>query len=104
MISIHDAAAGLTEPWSPVEIARINDAIVRIARLDGAFAWHHHDEDEMFVCWDGEFRIEVAGADAVLLRRGDAFVVPRGVEHRPVADAPAVALLIEHARTKQYGN
>ncbi len=58
----------------------------------------------MFVCWRGAFRIELDGADAVTLTEGDLYVVPRGMRHRPVADAVAYALVFERMETKQYGN
>ncbi|MFF0487415.1 cupin domain-containing protein [Nocardia sp. NPDC004068] len=103
-ISIPDVSAELPGPWQPRELAVANDAVVRLARLHGEFPWHHHDEDELFLCWDGTFRLELRGRDAVTLRRGELFVVPRGLEHRPVADEPAHALMIERPETEQYGN
>ena len=103
-VSIPDVAAALPGPWQPRDLIHVNDAVVRIARLGGEFPWHHHDEDELFLCWDGAFRIEIEGSDAITLHAGDVFVVPRGVRHRPVADATAHALMLERPETKQYGN
>lgn len=102
--AIEDILAAVTEPWQPQDMAAANGSVVRVARMLGEFPWHHHDEDEMFLCWQGSFRIEMEGRDAVVLSPGQAFVVPRGVEHRPVADAPAVTLLFEREETKQHGN
>jgi mannose-6-phosphate isomerase-like protein (cupin superfamily) len=103
--SIPDAAALLTEPWKPKDVAIVNDAIARLARLEGDFPWHRHDDDEMFLCWSGSFRIELEDSAPVELSSGDLFVVPAGTEHRPVADlGPAFALLLERPETKQYGN
>jgi quercetin dioxygenase-like cupin family protein len=103
-VSIPEAVGRLIEPWHPLDLAMANEAIVRLALLDGEFPWHEHAEDELFLCWDGEFRIELEAADPVAMRRGDLFVVPRGRRHRPVADrGPAYALLLERPETRQYG-
>lgn len=103
-ISITAAISRLAGPWQPTELASANDTVVKVARLHGEFPWHHHDEDELFLCWDGRFRIEMRGMSSVALQQGELFVVPAGIEHRPVADQPAHALLLERPETLRYGN
>jgi len=103
-ISIPAAAAELDRPFEPKDLVAVNDAIVRIAAIEGEFPWHHHDEDELFLCWDGAFRIELREGGPVQLEAGEIFVLPRGVEHRPVAEQRAVILMLERPETLQYGN
>ena len=103
-VSISEAAAALAGPWQPRDLVLANDAVVRIARLEGEFPWHQHEEDELFLCWDGSFRIELEGRDPVTLGPGQLFVVPKGTRHRPVAAQTAHALMIERPETRQYGN
>ncbi|HSS68783.1 MAG TPA: cupin domain-containing protein [Nocardioidaceae bacterium] len=105
VVSLTACVADMQEAWQPRDLAQPNDAIVRLARLEGSFVWHFHNEDEMFLCWDGTFRIELDDRPPVQLARGDMFVVPKGLRHRPVADdGPAYTLLIETPQTKQYGD
>ena len=104
VVDVSSVAASVPEPWKRVDLVTANDAIVRLVRLLGDFPWHEHDEDELFLCWEGAFRIEMEGREPVELSAGQLAVVPRGVRHRPVADEPAVTLLLERPETKQYGN
>jgi mannose-6-phosphate isomerase-like protein (cupin superfamily) len=81
--------------WSPKTIADLNDHEVKLVKIEGEFVWHSHDEtDELFLVIDGDVTIQLRDRD-VALSAGDLFVVPRGVEHCPRADAPAAILLIE---------
>jgi quercetin dioxygenase-like cupin family protein len=103
-VSVPDAIAALPGPFQQHNLAMVNDTtVVRLARFEGEFPWHHHDEDELFLCWDGSFEIHLEGQDPLVLKAGELFVVPRGIRHRPVADKTAHVLLIEHPDTKQYG-
>lgn len=103
-ISIREVVRTLPGPWQPRDLAMANDAVLRVAKLEGEFPWHHHEEDELFLCWDGSFRIELDDSEPITLNAGELFVVPRGVRHRPIADVTAHALLLERPETKQYGN
>lgn len=103
-VSIDKTIATLTGPWQPRDLVFANDTVVRVARFDGEFPWHTHEEDELFLCWDGSFRVEVEGREPVTLNAGDLYVVPRGFRHRPVAEHTAHGLMIERPDTKQYGN
>ncbi|MEU7860161.1 cupin domain-containing protein [Nonomuraea sp. NPDC049141] len=104
-VSVSDAITQLPGPFQQRNLAMVNDTtVVRLARLEGEFPWHYHDEDELFLCWDGSFEIQLEGRDPAVLNAGELFVVPKGMRHRPVADKVAHVLLIEHPDTKQYGN
>jgi mannose-6-phosphate isomerase-like protein (cupin superfamily) len=106
-VSITKVIDMLPGPWQQHDLVKANDAVVRVARFDGEFPWHEHEDDELFLCWDGSFRIELmgtAGQESITLGAGELFVVPRGVRHRPIAAETAHALMIERPETKQYGD
>ena len=100
-----DAAfAAVKEHWRPRTLATLNGQEVKAVKLKGSFPWHSHaDVDEMFLVWKGEILLEFRDR-TVPLRAGEAFVVPRGVEHRPVAAREAQVLLFEPEGVRNTGN
>lgn len=104
VISPSQIAAALTELWSPRVIAEIDDAFVKVAKIQGEFVWHQHDaEDELFFILKGKLRIELESG-SVELREGEMFVVPKGVQHRPIAEDECHVLLIERKSTRHTGD
>ncbi|MBU1253343.1 MAG: cupin domain-containing protein [Alphaproteobacteria bacterium] len=98
-----DAFAQVTEYWSPKVIGRVNDQLLKVAKLKGEFVWHAHEgEDELFYVVKGSLVIEFEDGP-VALSQGDFLTVPRGVRHNPVAAQECWVLLIEPASTKHTG-
>jgi len=92
------------ELWSPKIVAELNDAQVKVVKLDGEFVWHHHDdEDELFLVVSGRLRMQFRDGD-VVLEPGELIVVPKGVEHRPVAEGETHVVLVEPKTTLNTGN
>lgn len=103
-IDLAEKLAGFDERWSPRIVAELNGQHVKLAKLEGAFVWHSHaGEDELFLVLKGLLTIELRDG-AVVLGPGQMAVVPRGVEHRPVADGEVHLLLFEPAGTINTGN
>ena len=104
VIDVQQKFAQFTEHWSPRIIAELNGQQVKIARLAGEFVWHaHQDEDEMFLVLEGRLRLEFRDR-TIELGPGQLAVVPRGVEHRPVAEAEVKVMLFEPASTVNTGD
>ncbi len=104
VIDLSEKLAGLDALWSPGIVARVNDTDVKVARVRGDFDWHAHpEEDELFLVLAGRLRIEFRDGD-VWLEPGQACLVPRGVEHRPVAPEEVHLLLVEPAGTRNTGD
>jgi mannose-6-phosphate isomerase-like protein (cupin superfamily) len=103
-VALAGRLAAISEHWRPDVIARLNGQEVKLVKFAGEFVWHAHErDDEFFLCLDGGFRIEFRDR-VVTLDPGDCIVVPRGVEHRPVAEREASALLFEPAGVRNTGN
>ncbi|HEX6900545.1 MAG TPA: cupin domain-containing protein [Thermoanaerobaculia bacterium] len=103
-INLRQKLDSFSEHWSPRIVAELNGQHVKLAKLQGEFIWHHHDhEDELFMVIKGRLRMELRDRD-IWLEEGEALVVPRGVEHRPVAEEEVELLLFEPASTLNTGN
>jgi mannose-6-phosphate isomerase-like protein (cupin superfamily) len=93
-----------SEHWSPKVVGELNEQYVKLAKLKGEFVWHHHDnEDELFLVVKGQLRMLFRDRE-IVLDEGDFLIVPRGVEHKPVADVEAHVLLLEPKSTRNTGN
>ncbi|HEX6085020.1 MAG TPA: cupin domain-containing protein [Thermoanaerobaculia bacterium] len=103
-INLAEKFATFSEHWQPRIVGELNGQHVKIVRLLGEFVWHHHDhEDEMFLVVEGKLAIEFRDR-VVELSAGEFCIVPRGVEHRPVAAEEVKVLLFEPASTLNTGN
>jgi mannose-6-phosphate isomerase-like protein (cupin superfamily) len=103
-VNIVEKLSLFDERWSPKVVGDLNGQHIKLVKFLGDFVWHHHDEeDEMFLVIDGCFRMEFRDRE-VWIEEGEFIVVPRGVEHRPVAEEEASVMLFEPASTLNTGN
>lgn len=94
-INLNDKLQLFSDFWSPKVIAELNDYQLKLVKLYGEFVWHQHDNtDELFLCISGELNISLRDA-SISLKPGELFVVPKGVEHKPMADGECHVLIIE---------
>ncbi len=103
-VNLADKLARFSAHWQPKIVGELNGQHVKLARFQGPFVWHSHEhEDELFLVVRGRFRMELRDGD-IELEAGEFLIVPRGVEHRPVADEEVEVLLFEPAGTLNTGN
>jgi len=103
-INLDEKFGRLKESWSPRIVAELNGQYVKIARATGKFTWHKHDnEDELFLVMKGSLIIKLRNRDN-RLDKGDLFVVPKGIEHKPVALKEAYIMLFEPVSTAHTGD
>ena len=103
-VNLADKLAHIRDQWQPRIVGELNGQQVNHVKFAGPFLWHHHDsEDELFYVVRGRFRMEFRDR-AVWVEQGEFIIVPRGVEHRPVADTEAEVMLFEPATTLNTGN
>lgn len=103
-VNLAEKFGRFTDQWSPKIVADLNDSHVKLAKVQGEFVWHQHaDEDELFIVVRGELTIELRDG-RVTLGPGELIVIPKGVEHRPVAREEVHLMLIEPKSIRHTGD
>jgi mannose-6-phosphate isomerase-like protein (cupin superfamily) len=103
-INLEDKFSLFSDYWNPRILGELNDTHIKVVKLKGEFVWHHHDnEDELFLVVKGTLRMKFRGHEAIV-REGEFVIVPRGIEHLPVADEEVHLMLIEPKSTLNTGN
>ncbi len=104
IVNFTEKLATFDEPWVPKVVAELNGQYVKVVKCRGEYVWHRHEhEDEAFLVLEGELEIHLRDG-IVKLRPGEMYVVPRGVEHKPVAETTASVVLFEPAATRNTGD
>jgi mannose-6-phosphate isomerase-like protein (cupin superfamily) len=103
-INLAEKLSQFDETWSPRIVGEVNDFTVKIAKLEGEFVWHHHEEeDELFMVLAGKLVIRLRDGDASL-EPGEMVIIPHGVEHLPVAETETHIMMLERKGTLNTGN
>jgi mannose-6-phosphate isomerase-like protein (cupin superfamily) len=103
-VNLSEKLQQFTERWSPRIVGELNGQHVKLVKVEGEFVWHHHErEDELFLVLRGRLAIHLRER-VIELDEGEFFIVPRGVEHKPVAEGEAHVLLLEPSSTLNTGN
>ena len=94
-INLEECMNSITEPWTPVDVARWNDQVMRLALFRGAYHWHVHEgEDELFLVLRGQITVQMRGKAGLVLWEGDLAVIPKGVEHCPASVGRSFVLMM----------
>ena len=103
-VNIQDKLSLFSDYWNPRIVGELNNQHVKLVKFQGEFVWHKHDhEDELFYVVEGEFNMELRDK-TVILHQGEFLIVPRGVEHRPVAEKEVSIMLFEPNTTLNTGD
>ena len=94
----------ITKPWTPIDVARFNDQVVRLALFKGEYHWHRHEnEDELFYVYKGNITIHIRGQNDLVLKEGEMGLVPKGIEHCPRSDGDSYVLMFEPVSLQSAG-
>ena len=104
VVNLRDKFAKFTDHWRPRVVGELNDTLVKLVKIKGEFVWHHHDEeDELFFIAKGRLLMKFRNRE-VWIQEGEFLIVPRGVEHCPVAPEEVHIMLVEPKSTVNTGN
>ena len=104
LVNINETLSRFSDHWSPKIVGELNDSYVKVVKLKGEFIWHHHDnEDELFLVIKGQLLMRLRDRE-VRINPGEFLIVPRGVEHMPVAEEEVHLVLLEPKTTLNTGN
>jgi mannose-6-phosphate isomerase-like protein (cupin superfamily) len=104
VVNLKDKLSKVREHWSPKIVGELNDSYVKVVKFTGEFVWHHHEnEDELFLVIKGKLRMKFRDRE-VAVAPGEFIIVPKGVEHLPVADEEVEVVLLEPKTTLNTGN
>lgn len=104
VVNLTDKFALFEEQWSPKIAGELNDSYVKLAKVEGEFIWHHHEnEDELFFVVKGTLTIKLRDRD-LRIREGEFVVIPNSMEHMPVAEEEAWIMMLEPKTTSNTGN
>lgn len=104
VVNLKEKFSLFSDHWSPKIVGELNDSYIKTVKLKGEFVWHHHEnEDELFLVMKGVMRMKFRDHEAII-REGEFIIVPRGVEHLPIADDEVHLLLMEPKSTLNTGN
>jgi mannose-6-phosphate isomerase-like protein (cupin superfamily) len=102
---LEDKIKKIDQPWSPVEVARVNDQVVRMSLVKGEYHWHKHtSEDELFYAYKGKIVIQLKDQRDIVLHEREMVAIPKGVEHRPRSIEPSYVLVFEPYVLKSRGD
>ena len=104
VVNLEEKIKVIKKPWIPIDIARVNDQVVRMALFKGKYQWHSHKEDELFYVIKGKIKILIRNGKDINLSKGEIATVPKGVEHCTESVKGAFVLMFEPLTLKSKGN
>ncbi len=103
-INLEKMMKTVKKSWTPMDVASVNDQVVRMALYKGEYHWHSHKEDELFYVIKGKITIQIRNGKSIILSKGEIYVVPKGVEHCPKSEKGAYVLMFEPSNLQSKGD